>query len=174
MLQANLLYGAAASKKVSAALLELIAAGIVQLYCHEGQEWVQIIDYDERLSDHTIKNRPDPDSPAPPASEGMTVAEVANVTVEKFGQVVQLHAAADPVKTPDEVNAVFEHWKEVEERTGGIKAAKLTEGRRKRIAARLSEGYTVEQAMAEAHRCLTCQDPVCEQGCPVRAAGSIS
>jgi glutamate synthase (NADPH/NADH) small chain len=28
-------------------------------------------------------------------------------------------------------------------------------------------GYTVERAMAEARRCLQCQDPVCEQGCPV-------
>jgi len=28
-------------------------------------------------------------------------------------------------------------------------------------------GYTVERAIAEARRCLQCQDPVCEQGCPV-------
>ena len=28
-------------------------------------------------------------------------------------------------------------------------------------------GYTPAQAMAEALRCLQCQDPVCEQGCPV-------
>jgi glutamate synthase (NADPH/NADH) small chain len=28
-------------------------------------------------------------------------------------------------------------------------------------------GYTVEQAVIEARRCLQCQDPVCEQGCPV-------
>jgi glutamate synthase (NADPH/NADH) small chain len=28
-------------------------------------------------------------------------------------------------------------------------------------------GYTVERALAEARRCLQCQDPVCEQGCPV-------
>src|SRR3989304_5533756 len=28
-------------------------------------------------------------------------------------------------------------------------------------------GYTPEQARAEAMRCLYCQDPVCEQGCPV-------
>jgi glutamate synthase (NADPH) small chain len=31
----------------------------------------------------------------------------------------------------------------------------------------VAEGYTVERAIAEARRCLTCQDPVCEQGCPV-------
>ena len=31
----------------------------------------------------------------------------------------------------------------------------------------VAEGYTVEQAIAEARRCLNCQDPVCEQGCPV-------
>ena len=31
----------------------------------------------------------------------------------------------------------------------------------------VAEGYTVERAIAEAHRCLNCQDPVCEQGCPV-------
>lgn len=31
----------------------------------------------------------------------------------------------------------------------------------------VSLGYTPEQAMAEALRCLQCQDPVCEQGCPV-------
>lgn len=28
-------------------------------------------------------------------------------------------------------------------------------------------GYTLERAVVEAHRCLECQDPVCEQGCPV-------
>jgi glutamate synthase (NADPH/NADH) small chain len=28
-------------------------------------------------------------------------------------------------------------------------------------------GYTVEQAVVEARRCLQCQDPLCEQGCPV-------
>jgi glutamate synthase (NADPH/NADH) small chain len=31
----------------------------------------------------------------------------------------------------------------------------------------VAEGYSVEQAIAEAQRCLNCQDPVCEQGCPV-------
>jgi glutamate synthase (NADPH/NADH) small chain len=31
----------------------------------------------------------------------------------------------------------------------------------------VAEGYTVERAIAEAKRCLSCQDPVCEQGCPV-------
>lgn len=28
-------------------------------------------------------------------------------------------------------------------------------------------GYTLERAVVEARRCLECQDPVCEQGCPV-------
>ncbi len=28
-------------------------------------------------------------------------------------------------------------------------------------------GYTVERAVVEAHRCVECQDPLCEQGCPV-------
>ena len=31
----------------------------------------------------------------------------------------------------------------------------------------VAEGYTVARAVAEARRCLICQDPVCEQGCPV-------
>lgn len=31
----------------------------------------------------------------------------------------------------------------------------------------VAEGYTVERAIAEARRCLNCQDPVCELGCPV-------
>ena len=31
----------------------------------------------------------------------------------------------------------------------------------------VAEGYTTARAIAEARRCLTCQDPVCEQGCPV-------
>jgi glutamate synthase (NADPH) small chain len=31
----------------------------------------------------------------------------------------------------------------------------------------VAEGYTPEQAIAEASRCLSCQDPLCEQGCPV-------
>ena len=28
-------------------------------------------------------------------------------------------------------------------------------------------GYTVERALAEARRCIQCQEPLCEQGCPV-------
>jgi glutamate synthase (NADPH/NADH) small chain len=31
----------------------------------------------------------------------------------------------------------------------------------------VASGYTMAQAVAEAQRCLQCQDPVCEQGCPV-------
>lgn len=31
----------------------------------------------------------------------------------------------------------------------------------------VARGYTLAQAVAEAQRCLQCQDPVCEQGCPV-------
>ena len=31
----------------------------------------------------------------------------------------------------------------------------------------VASGYTLAQAVAEAQRCLQCQDPVCEQGCPV-------
>ena len=31
----------------------------------------------------------------------------------------------------------------------------------------VAEGYTLERAIAEAQRCLTCQTPLCEQGCPV-------
>ncbi len=38
---------------------------------------------------------------------------------------------------------------------------------RRRSWDEVAEGYTVERATAEADRCLTCQDPVCEQGCPV-------
>jgi len=38
---------------------------------------------------------------------------------------------------------------------------------RRRTWDEVAEGYTVEQAIAEARRCLNCQDPVCEQGCPV-------
>ena len=38
---------------------------------------------------------------------------------------------------------------------------------RRRSWDEVAEGYTVERAVAEARRCLNCQDPVCEQGCPV-------
>ena len=38
---------------------------------------------------------------------------------------------------------------------------------RRHCWAEVAEGYTVERAMAEADRCLNCQDPVCERGCPV-------
>ncbi len=38
---------------------------------------------------------------------------------------------------------------------------------RRRSWDEVAEGYTVERAIAEARRCLVCQDPVCEQGCPV-------
>jgi glutamate synthase (NADPH/NADH) small chain len=38
---------------------------------------------------------------------------------------------------------------------------------RRRSWDEVATGYTVERAIAEARRCLSCQDPVCEQGCPV-------
>ncbi len=38
---------------------------------------------------------------------------------------------------------------------------------RRRSWDEVAEGYTVERAIAEARRCLSCQDPICEQGCPV-------
>ena len=38
---------------------------------------------------------------------------------------------------------------------------------RRRSWDEVAEGYTMERAIAEARRCLNCQDPVCEQGCPV-------
>ena len=185
-LQANLLYGAAASKQVPKALLELIAAGIVRLYECDGQEWLQIIDYDERLSDHTIANRPDPDSPAPPAEEnpifrsepiegGAVVYQeilldgkaVANAVASN---VVPLKPVAKPVS--DDVQEVFDHWAKLEEGTGGIKGAKLTDGRRKRITARLKEGYTVEQLKACVNGYLT--DPFylgTKQGSKTRYTG---
>ena len=41
---------------------------------------------------------------------------------------------------------------------------------RRRSWDEVAEGYTVERAIAEARRCLNCQDPVCEQGCPRQRA----
>jgi glutamate synthase (NADPH/NADH) small chain len=38
---------------------------------------------------------------------------------------------------------------------------------RRRSWDEVAEGYTAERAIAEARRCLNCQDPVCELGCPV-------
>ena len=40
-------------------------------------------------------------------------------------------------------------------------------GQRRHSWDEVAEGYTVARAIAEARRCLNCQDPVCEQGCPV-------
>ena len=148
MLQANLLYGAAASKQVSKALLELIEKGIVQLYEHEGQEWLQIVDYDDRLSEHTIKNRPDPDSPAPPTGGHVIVTDVVldGTAVAKTvaNNVVPIAKKQDDA----DVRAVFDHWAQLEAATGGIKGAKLTAGRMSRIKARMKEGYTVDQLKA--------------------------
>ena len=42
-----------------------------------------------------------------------------------------------------------------------------TREERRRGWIEVAEGYTDERALAEARRCLNCQDPVCEQGCPV-------
>jgi len=38
---------------------------------------------------------------------------------------------------------------------------------RRKVWDEVAVGYTVERALAEARRCVQCQDPVCEQGCPV-------
>ncbi len=40
-------------------------------------------------------------------------------------------------------------------------------GQRRHSWDEVAEGYTEARAIAEARRCLNCQDPVCEQGCPV-------
>lgn len=40
-------------------------------------------------------------------------------------------------------------------------------GERRRAWSEVALGYTAEQAVVEARRCLRCQDPLCEQGCPV-------
>jgi len=54
--------------------------------------------------------------------------------------IVYPHKTAMPCKDPEERR---HNWEEV------------------------AEGYSAERAVAEAERCLNCQDPVCEQGCPV-------
>jgi glutamate synthase (NADPH) small chain len=43
----------------------------------------------------------------------------------------------------------------------------LEPGARRRSWDEVATGYTEEQAVAEARRCLQCQDPRCELGCPV-------
>lgn len=44
-----------------------------------------------------------------------------------------------------QTNEVFDHWKHVEAATGGMTQPTLTTNRRAKIAARLADGYTVEQ-----------------------------
>jgi glutamate synthase (NADPH) small chain len=43
----------------------------------------------------------------------------------------------------------------------------LDEIERRSLWDEVAVGYTVERALAEARRCIQCQDPLCEQGCPV-------
>ena len=43
----------------------------------------------------------------------------------------------------------------------------LDEIERRSMWDEVAVGYTVERALAEARRCIQCQDPLCEQGCPV-------
>lgn len=49
-----------------------------------------------------------------------------------------------------------------------VEMAKLPAEERKHSFAETHLGYTLEQAMAEAARCIQCRHPYCEDGCPVK------
>lgn len=151
LIQANLLYKAAASKSVTKAMLELVGSGIIVVYVHDGQQWLQIVDYDKLLSPQTIENRPEAGSPEPPPDEEMKLELNDDTQVIFTGasnRIVTIPSNLQPViniTTRSDTSDVFDYWANKESATGGIKGPKLTDARRKKIAARLAEGYTVEQ-----------------------------
>lgn len=126
-------------RKVEKALSELLVARIIDVWiADDGAHWLEIVGFDERQSENVIQNRPA--RTAPPRPDDGDGAPVALPTDKPKPDA----DALDPM-TSDAVQRVFDHWAAGEKRTGGVSRAMLTPERRKRIRARLKDGYTVEE-----------------------------
>ena len=129
-------------KAVEKAISELVNAGIVVAWiAADGAMWMEIRGFDEgqtaaflaRRHPRIAPPRPD-DEPGAPVSAGVPVAPTPPPAEAVFD-----------AQTSDGVQRVFDHWSAGEKRTGGNSRPILTPDRRKRIKARLDDGFTVEQ-----------------------------
>lgn len=123
-------------RKVEKALSELFVARIIDVWiADDGAHWLEIRGFDARQSDNVIDGRPPRTAPPRPESDDDDVPG---------GLPSDKPDPGDDPKTSDAVQRVFDHWSAGEKRTGGVSRAVLTTERRKRIKARLKDGYEVE------------------------------
>lgn len=127
----------APAKSIEKWIDELVSVGLIVKWNDRARKWLEIVDYDKHQTDRMLEGRPERVAPPVVLSQEVEPMVAAGPASSMLSEGDDRHNA--------DVATVFTYWAEVEERTGGIKGAKLTAGRRKRIAARLSEGYTVEQ-----------------------------
>lgn len=127
-------------RKTEKALSELLVARIIDVWiADDGAHWLEIRGFDERQTENALTNRPPRTAPHRPDDEDDEPPTGLPST--------KPNPDPDP-KTSDAVQRVFDHWSAGEKRTGGVKRAMLTPERRKRIRARLKDGYTVEELCA--------------------------
>lgn len=130
-------------RAVEQALAELVAHRIIDVWeADDGAMWLEIRGFDERQTPNCLEHRHARIAPPrPPDIDDDTGSAVpANPKAPK-----PTDAAAHEARTSDAVQRVFDHWAAGEKRTGGNSRPMLTPDRRKRIKARLDDGFTVEQ-----------------------------
>jgi hypothetical protein len=141
---------------VAACLGELHDTGIVQVFEARGSTWVQIVDFDENQPAAALRKRGARHTPEPPG-EGGTRAGVRGPLEDRRKKEekriglkplsVTPPAKPDPVDSAD-VLTVYTGWADLQAATGGLVPRKLTDDRRRKIAARLNDGYTPDQLLA--------------------------
>lgn len=122
---------------------QLAKAGLVETWSEDdGTTWVHLIGFDRFQPYEFRRKRRDRRSPVPPSQrwtppgKDAPAVETPPVTVDEPDDA----PAAD--ETPDPVNEVFDFW--VAETKRDPARYRLTADRRTRIAARLKDGYSVD------------------------------
>ena len=169
--------------KTKKSLNSLAKAGLIDHYEADGTWWTQIKKYDENQPTESLRRRKAKTTPNPPrkVSKPMISREFRDTSgnvpdtsrqippidkdVDKDVDIDNClfpngNKLSEKIPTADlrsQTNEVFEHWKTTEAATGGLTRAALTANRRAKIAARLADGYTVEQLQ----QCIEgfCYDP---------------
>jgi hypothetical protein len=138
----------------SRAIRDLCEAGLVVCWTDDaGMDWAHMIGFDDHQPSEFIRKRgARRSSPVPDIAPEHGPASVRRVgrsqkKKEKEKKKEKNIPAGMESGEPDPVMQVFEHWVQIDTDTGGGRSAGriLTDPRRRKIRARLREGYTVGQ-----------------------------
>ncbi len=125
--------------RTAAALRRLVDVDLVHVWKVDGFPWGHIVDFDDHQHGEFLRKRGKPRNP---------LHDCAGDTPDESPPYTNTNTVSNDTHTNTDtpsVGEVFEYWAAAEAATGGIQSPKLTDGRVKRIRARLAEGYTVEQ-----------------------------